>query len=375
MREPAQILLSAGEASSDMYAARLAMALRARVPATFFGMGGPRMAEAGVERVADYHEVAVVGITEVLHKIPTVIGVQNRLAREAEKRRASLAILVDSPGTHLGVARRLKPSNIPVGYFIGPQVWAWRAGRVRVVKRLVQRMVVIFPFEEKIYRDAGVPVDFVGHPLVDTVHPTMTRAEFAAQHGLDASRPIVTILPGSRPNEIAQNYARIVAACERLAQPGNVQFVHAVAHGLSPELLARHAKPSVKIVRVEDSTYNALAAADCAIVASGTATVEAALLNTPMVVVYRVAPVTASILRHLVRTPFIGMVNLIGGKLVCPELIQDDFTPAAVEKQGRRILESTDARDEMKAGLAEVRAKLGPGGAIERAADIFARML
>jgi len=375
MREPAQILLSAGEASSDMYAARLATALGARVPATFFGMGGPRMAEAGVERVADYHEVAVVGITEVLHKIPTVIGVQNRLAREAEKRRASLAILVDSPGTHLGVARRLKPSNIPVGYFIGPQVWAWRAGRVRVVKRLVQRMVVIFPFEEKIYRDAGVPVDFVGHPLVDTVHPTMTRAEFAAQHGLDASRPIVTILPGSRPNEIAQNYARIVAACERLAQPGNVQFVHAVAHGLSPELLARHAKPSVKIVRVEDSTYNALAAADCAIVASGTATVEAALLNTPMVVVYRVAPVTASILRHMVRTPFIGMVNLIGGKLVCPELIQDDFTPEAVEKEARRILESTDARDEMKAGLAEVRAKLGPGGAIERAADIFARML
>jgi lipid-A-disaccharide synthase len=325
--------------------------------------------------VADYRELAVVGITEVLHKIPTVIGVQNRLAREAEKRRASLAILVDSPGTHLGVARRLKRSNIPVGYFIGPQVWAWRAGRVRVVKRLVQRMVVIFPFEEKIYRDAGVPVDFVGHPLVDTVRPTMTRAEFAAQHGLDASRPIVTILPGSRPNEIAQNYARIVAACERLVQPGNVQFVHAVAHGLGPELLARHAKASVKIVRVQDATYDALAAADCAIVASGTATVEAALLNTPMVVVYRVAPVTASILRHMVRTPFIGMVNLIGGKLVCPELIQDDFTPAAVEKEGRRILESTDARDEMKAGLAEVRAKLGPGGAIERAADIFARML
>jgi lipid-A-disaccharide synthase len=375
MSEPPQILISAGEASSDMYAARLATALRARVPAKFFGMGGPRMAEAGVELVADYHEVAVVGITEVLHKIPTVIGVQNRLAREAAKRRAALAILVDSPGTHLGVARRLKGANIPVGYFIGPQVWAWRAGRVRVVKRLVERMVVIFPFEEKIYRDAGVPVDFVGHPLVDTVRPTMTRAEFAAQHGLDASRPIVTILPGSRPNEIAQNYARIVAACERLAQPGNVQFVHAVAHGLSAELLARHAKPSVKIIRVEDATYNALAAADCAIVASGTATVEAAVLGTPMVVVYRVAPVTASILRHMVRTAFIAMVNLIGGRLVCPELIQDDFTPEAVEREARRVLESPAARDEMKAGLAEVRAKLGPGSAIERAADIFARML
>src|SRR5580692_1733482 len=183
---PPKILLSAGEASSDMYAARLATALRERTGAEFFGMGGPRMAEAGVELIADYHEVAVVGIAEVLHKIPTVIKVQNRLAREAKKRGANLAILVDSPGTHLGVARRLKNYGIPVGYFIGPQVWAWRAGRVRVVKRLVQRIVVIFPFEEKIYQDAGVPVNFVGHPLVDTVRPTMSRAEFATQNGLDA---------------------------------------------------------------------------------------------------------------------------------------------------------------------------------------------
>ena len=166
------------------------------------------MAEAGVEVIADYHEVAVVGIAEVLHKIPTVVGVQNRLAREAARRGAALAILVDSPGTHLGVARRLKNNGIPVGYFIGPQVWAWRAGRVRVVKRLVERMVVIFPFEEKIYRDAGVPVDFVGHPLVDVVRPTMTREEFAARHGLDAARPIVTLLPGSRHNEIAKHYPR-----------------------------------------------------------------------------------------------------------------------------------------------------------------------
>src|SRR5580698_2978856 len=193
---PLRIMISAGEASSDMYAARLATDLRARTGARIFGMGGPRMAEAGVELIADYHEVAVVGITEVLHKIPTVVRVQNRLAGEAVRRKADLAILVDSPGTHLGVARRLKRAGIPVGYFIGPQIWAWRSGRVRVVKRLVKRMVVIFPFEEKIYRDAGVPVDFVGHPLVDVVHPSMTRVDFAAKHGLDPARPIVAILPG-----------------------------------------------------------------------------------------------------------------------------------------------------------------------------------
>lgn len=373
-----QILLSAGEASGDMYAARLATALRARTNAHIFGMGGPKMAAAGVELIADYHEVAVVGIAEVLHKIPTVIRVQRRLAREAVRRRASLAILVDSPGTHLGVARRVKNSGIPIGYFIGPQVWAWRAGRVKTVKHRVNRIVVIFPFEEKIYRDAGMPVDFVGHPLVDVVRPTMTRAQFAARHSLDADRPILALLPGSRANEIARNYPAIIGACERLSRsvPG-IQFVHAVAPGLSAELFSRHAKTSLPIMRVEDasSSYDALAAADCAIVASGTATVEAALLGTPMVVVYRVAPMSAMVLRRMLHTPFIGMVNLVAGRRVAPELIQDDFAPENVESEVRRLLESSIAREEMKAGLAEVRAKLGPAGAIERAADIFARML
>jgi lipid-A-disaccharide synthase len=372
---PPTILISAGEASSDMYAARLAIALRARTGAQFFGMGGGRMAEAGVELVADYHEVAVVGIAEVLHKIPAVIGVQRRLAREAARRRPALAILVDSPGTHLGVARRLKNLGIPVGYFIGPQVWAWRRGRVRVVKRLVNRMVVIFPFEEKFYRDAGVPVDFVGHPLVDVVRLTMSRAEFVAKHGLDASLPIVTLLPGSRRGEIGQIYPRVVEACEALKQDRKVQFVCAAAQGLDAEVFSNYARPGLEIKRVEQSTYDALAAADCAIVASGTATVEAALLGTPMVVVYRVAPASAFLLRRMIRSPFIGMVNLIAGRKVVSELIQDRFTPSAVESEVRRLLDSSVAREEVKAGLAEVRAKLGPGGAIERAADIFARML
>jgi len=377
---PPEILISAGEASSDMYAARLAADLRERTGAKLFGMGGPRMAEAGVELIADYHEVAVVGIAEVLHKIPTVIRVQRRLAREAARRRASLAILVDSPGTHLGVARRLKRHGIPVGYFIGPQVWAWRAGRVRVVKRLVNRMVVIFPFEEQIYRDAGVPVDFVGHPLVDVVRPTMARPEFAALHGLDPARPIVALLPGSRRNEIAQHYPTILDACELLARDveslGELQFVHVAAPGLGGDLFAPYgSRRGVNIKRIEGAAYDALAAADCAIVASGTATVEAAILGAPMVVIYRVAKTTAAIVRRMLRTPYIGMVNLIAGRKVVPELIQDDFTPSAVAAQVRHLLESPGARDQMKAALAEVRSQLGPGGAIERAADIFARML
>ena len=370
------ILISAGEASSDMYAARLATALRERTGAKFFGMGGPRMAEAGIELVADYHEVAVVGIAEVLHKIPTVIAVQNRLKREAKRRNAALAILVDSPGTHLGVARRLKEIGVPVGYFIGPQIWAWRAGRVRVVKRRVNRMVVIFPFEDKIYRDAGVPVNFVGHPLVDVARPRVNRAEFAALHNLNPNKPIIAILPGSRQTEIKQNYETIVEACEGLRRTdGDIQFVLAAAPNLKPDLFASGARRAVEITLLQGATYDALAAADCAIVASGTATVEAALLGTPMVVVYRVKPLSAFILRRMIRTPYFSMVNLIAGRSVVPELIQDDFTPAAVEAEVRRLLDSPAARDEMKSSLAEVRAKLGPGGAIERAADIFAQML
>lgn len=379
-----RILISAGEASSEMYAARLAAALRARTGAQLFGMGGPRMADAGVELIADYRQVAVVGLSEVLHKIPSVVKLQGELAREAQRRGANLAILVDSPSTHFGVARRLKRHGIPVGYFIGPQIWAWRASRVHAVKRLVNRMVVIFPFEEKIYRDAGVPADFVGHPLVDIVRPAMSRAEFAALHGLDASRPILTLLPGSRRSEIAQHYPRILKACGQLAcgpeKIESIQFVHAAAPGLSVEMFEnpatrRGSNASVAITRVEGATYDALAAADCAIVASGTATVEAALLGTPMVVIYRVSPLSAFILRRMIRTPFIGMVNLIAGQQVVPELVQDKFTSSAVEREVRRLLVLRAAREEMKANLAKVRARLGPGGAIERAADIFARML
>jgi lipid-A-disaccharide synthase len=374
------ILISAGEASSDMYAARLATAMREHTGAQFFGMGGPRMAEAGVELIADYHDVAVVGIAEVLHKIPAVVRAQNRLAREAARRKASLAILVDSPGTHLGVARRLKNRNIPVGYFIGPQVWAWRPGRVRVVKQLVDRMVVIFPFEETIYRQAGVPVNFVGHPLADVVHASMTRAEFAARHKLDVERPIVALLPGSRRKEITQHYRTILEACaliaRRHAQQGAIQFVHAAAAGIDLCRFAEYEKSlGIDIRHIERAAYDVLASAECAIVASGTATMEAALLGTPMVVIYRVAPTTAAILRRMVRTRDVGMVNLIAGRRVAPELIQDDFTPAKVAAGLGRLLESSADRDEMKRALAEVRAKLGSGGAIERAAKIFSGML
>jgi lipid-A-disaccharide synthase len=377
---PPRILISAGEASSDMYAARLATALRERTGAEFFGMGGPRMAAAGVELIADYHDVAVVGVAEVVHKIPTVVNVQNRLAREAARRNASLAILVDSPGTHLGVARRLKNRKIPVGCFIGPQIWAWRPGRIRLVKRLVNHMVVIFPFEEPIYRKAGVRVDFVGHPLVDIVKPTITSAEFAVRHRLDPARPMVALLPGSRRGEIARHYPILLRACELLvrdaSQGSAIQFVLSVAPNVPSDVFEAHEKASaVKIVHVAGAHYDVLASADCAAVASGTATVEASLLGTPMILFYRVSGTTAAIVRHMLKTPFIGMVNLIAERGVVPELVQDGFTPERSAAELRNLLESPQAREEMKTGLAEVRQRLGVGGAIERAADVFSHML
>jgi len=337
------------------------------------------LAEAGVELLADYHEVAVVGIAEVLHKIPSVVRVQRRLAREAVQRRASLAILVDSPGTHLGVARRLKKHGIRVGYFIGPQVWAWRSGRVRVVKRRVDRMVVIFPFEEKIYRDAGVPVDFVGHPLADVVKASMTRVEFLERHGLAADRPIVALLPGSRAGEVRRNFPAILAACKLLTvkagKDSQPQFIHAAApgFGLDPSMAAGDSGFTVK--RIEGETYNALAAADCAIVASGTATVEAALMGTPFVMVYRVSPLTYALGKPRVKVPYFAMVNLIAEQEVVPELVQHKFTVENIVTELKKIIPEGEPRTRMIEHLAIVKQKLQHGSGEARPSDAAAEII
>src|SRR5579864_3960697 len=213
MTAPPEILISAGEASGDMYAAQLARALQARTGAHLFGMGGPKMREAGVEIIADASEIAVVGITEVLHRLPAVWRAWRRLEREAASRKPALAITVDSPGFNFGLARRLKRHGVRNVYFISPQLWAWRPGRMRWIQRRFERVLVIFPFEEELYRNAGVAVDFVGHPLVDSVRPVMTREQFCARFGLDPRQRILALLPGSRPSEIRRNLPIILESC------------------------------------------------------------------------------------------------------------------------------------------------------------------
>jgi lipid-A-disaccharide synthase len=369
------ILISAGEASGDMYAARLATALRERVPVHLFGMGGPRMREAGVEIVADYREVHVLGITEVLAKIPSLVRVLGRLSREARRRKPALAILTDFPGFHLRLARKLKNRGVPSVYFICPQFWAWRPWRANLVRRRFVRGLCIFPFEQEWYRARGVAADFIGHPLVGEVRATRTREQFAADHGLDPARPIVAILPGSRPGEFRQHLPRILPACASVGPSRGAQFVLALAPGLTTAEIAPYLGSDFPVKVIEGSTYDAVAAADVAIVSSGTATVETALLGTPMIVVYRVAPFTAAVARRLVRTPMFAMVNLIAGRRVVPELIQDDLTPERVAMEAARLLDSPTERNRMREDLAEVRAKLGAAGAIDRAADIVAAML
>jgi lipid-A-disaccharide synthase len=356
---PIPLLLSAGEASGDMYAARLATALKQRLDVAIFGMGGPQMRAAGVEIITDYSEVSVVGITEVLKRLPSLFRAMRRLVDEAARRRPPLAILTDFPGFHLRLARKLRPQGIRNVYYICPQFWAWRPWRVNLVRRRFAEALCIFPFEEKFYADAGVPAKFIGHPLVGNVHATLSRELFCKKYGLTQRNAIITILPGSRRGEIAHHVPVLVEALAQIRQnlPVPPEVVVAVAPGLDASRLESRF-PS-------DS--------------SGTATVETALLGKPMIVVYRLSPLTARLAKPLVRTKFFSMVNLIAGRAVVPELIQNDFTPQQVTAQALELLSASEEGKNrveiMRRGLEEVRQLLGPPGAVERAADEIAKLL
>ncbi len=378
---PIPLLLSAGEASGDMYAARLATALKQRLDVAIFGMGGPQMRAAGVEIITDYSEVSVVGITEVLKRLPSLVRAMRRLVDQAERRRPPLAILTDFPGFHLRLARKLRPKGIRNVYYICPQFWAWRPWRVNLVRRRFAQALCIFPFEEKFYADAGVPVKFIGHPLVGNVKATLSRELFCKKYDLQDGERIITILPGSRRGEIAHHLPVLLEALAEIRQtlPGPPQLVVAVAHGLDVPQLKTRFPSDWRVAFIEDDTYNALAAADLAIVSSGTATVETALLGKPMIVVYRLSPLTARLAKPLVRTKFFSMVNLIAGRAVVPELIQQDFTPQRVAAEAEMLLSASEEGksrvDAISRGLEEVRGLLGPPGAVERAADEIARLL
>ena len=362
-----------------MHAARLSKALTERTGAQLFGLGTGAMRQAGVELIGDASEIAVIGLSEALEMLPRAWKLLGRLETEAARRRPRLAILVDSPDFNLRLGPRLKRLGIPIVYFIAPQAWAWRSGRVRQIRQIVERMLVIFPFEEKFYRDAGIAAEFVGHPLCDAVKPHAPSEEFYRRWALDPARPVLALLPGSRRKELAHNLPAIMEAAQLLASNGVPhQSLLAAAPGLAASDFLPYLSQSPGMRLVEGATYDALAAAQCAVVSSGTATVESALLGTPMVVVYRVSATSAFLLRRLVHTPYFSMVNLLLERRAVPELIQQDFTAERVALEIRRLLDRPEDRERMKGALAEVRSRLAspsPAGAIGRSVEIISGLL
>jgi lipid-A-disaccharide synthase len=292
-----------------------------------------------------------------------------------DRDRPAVAVLVDYADFNLRLARELKRRDVPVAYYVSPQVWAWRRGRVRAIRESVAQMIVIFPFEEPLYREAGVPVTFVGHPLVELARPTTDRAAFLSAQGLDATRPVLAVLPGSRRQEVGHNLPPIAGALRLLRQRrGDLQIALAVAPSLDPGLFDS-GLAGLPVARVAGHTHALLSAASAGIVASGTATVEAALMDLPMVVVYRVSRLTYALGRPFVRVPHYAMANLLAGREVVRELIQGDFRPEAVTAEVLALLEDPGRRELMHQGLAEIRARLGPPGASARAAAVVARLL
>ncbi len=370
-----KILVSAGEASGDLYASQLVSAIRKQHPdAEFFGCAGPRMRQAGVREVVDAGSLAVVGLVEVIHHIPRIYGEFRKLIDAARRERPNLAILTDSPDFNLRVASKLRKLGIPVLYLIAPQVWAWREGRVKRMRRDLQRILSIFPFEEEYFARHGIQTTYIGHPLTRSLKPTVTRDEFFRKHGLDTSKPLVTLLPGSRVGEVARHLPAVVTAAEilKLRSEANVILatpVQFAARAGSSFFQERIGGSSIQIV--EGETSDALAHADVAVAASGTVTIEAAILGTPMVTFYKVTALSWALGRYLVRVPYYSMVNLVAGRKVVAEFMQDEATGERLAAEALQLLENPASRAEMKRSLADVTSKLqAPDHPMEHAARI-----
>ncbi len=364
------ILVVAGESSGDRHAARLVQEfLRTNPGHSFFGVGGPRLAEAGVEILVPMSELAVMGLFEVLTRVPRIRRIFHRLRREASARRASAAVLVDSPDFNLRLAKRLKRSGVPVLYYISPTVWAWRAGRLKTIKKYVDKMLLIFPFEERIYDLAGIPAAYVGHPLIESVRARLSKAEFFSRHGFDPSRKLITILPGSREGEARRHLPVLNRAVPLLRQAFGAQFALVAAEGLPPgclESLLPERFPDLKVLR--NDGYEAMAASDLVLSACGTATLETALLGTPLVAFYRISPVSYFLGRKLVRISHYSIVNILAGKPLIPELIQGRLTPENLLAEARAILDSPKKQSELKAAFLEIERRLGEKRAASNAA-------
>ncbi|MDP9266978.1 MAG: lipid-A-disaccharide synthase [Acidobacteriota bacterium] len=385
-----RILISAGEASGELYAVGLMRAIKKRIPdVEFFGVGGEAMRAAGCDIVVESKHLSVVGITEIVSHLPRLYGEFRKLIREADRRKPDAAIVIDSPAFNFKVARELNARGVPVIYYVVPQLWAWRERRIARFHKWIKKALVIFPFEEQWYRERGVDAEFAGHPLAELPPPSITREAYAAKYKLDPKMEWVALLPGSRKKEVAMNLqalcvaaiATSVASASRSNPAGKYQFILAVAPTLDEAWVAQElgVLTRIPVILAEDAPA-ALHFSRAAVVASGTATVQAALAGCPFVIVYRVSPLTWKVGRGLLKVPYVGMPNLIAGRKIVPELLQDDFTPENVAKELRPLLEDTPERERMVKDLAEVKERLQAGPhsgvpAADRAAEAVIRTL
>ena len=368
-------MISCGEPSGDVYAGALVEALRAREPGIeVFGLGGERLQAAGARLVADFRGLSVTGLTEALKVLPRSWATYKSLVAAARETRPDALVLVDYPDFNFRLMAAVKKLGVPIVYYVSPQLWAWRQGRIKTMKKLVDRVLPIFPFEAAMYQREGIDVRFVGHPLIDLVQPRRTRDEFLAGLRLDPASPVVALLPGSRPNELARLAPVMAAAVPLIAEgPASagraVQFVVARAPHLPDGLFEPFGIPGRTLRIVEGQTDEVLQAADAVVTASGTATVQAALHGTPMVVLYKLSPMTYTLGKPLAKVDMYAMVNLIAGRRVVMELIQNACTAEAVAAEASRLLTDAGYRQQMIDDLADVRRRLGGPGASARAAD------
>jgi len=358
-----QFLISAGEASGEIYGAKLIDALRriSNSETQFFGVGGEQMKQAGCDLVVNANEIAVVGLAEVVEHLPRIFRLFHKVVAEADRRKPDAAILIDFPDFNFRLARELYKRGVPVIYYVSPQLWAWRQSRIELVRKYVRKMLVIFPFEEKFYREHGIAAEFVGHPLAEMSSPSVARDQLASEYKLDPSRQWIALLPGSRSGEVSRIFPKLLRAAQLLG-PDYVYIVP-VASTLDPQwmstFLRGHDGPPITFSNDARAT---LRHARAAAVASGTSTLEAALIGTPFTMVYQVAALTWTFGRRLVKVDRFAMPTLIAERDVVPELVQNNFTPERVCAELRRLLPDGSARSEMLAGFEEVRSLLRASG-------------
>ena len=372
----AKILISAGEASGDIHAAAVTAALK-KIDSTteVFGMGGDELRAAGGEVLFDIKDHGVMGFVEVIKKLPDLFKLRSDFARVMDERKPDCLVVVDYSGFNMKLAKLAHDKGIPVVSYIAPSAWAWNKGRAKNVAKIVDKVACIFPFEYDVYKEAGAPVEFVGHPLLDIVHPSMERAEAEAWVGKEAGRPLVLLMPGSRLMEIEKMLPNLLEGAKLLKkQMSEVQFAMPRAGTIPLELLQSKIKASgLEIKITEGHNYDLFSVADVALATSGTVTLEAALCGLPTVIVYRTSALNAFIARRVINIPNIGLPNIVAGRQIVPELLQEDFTPQKVAEAAVKLL-SPEYRPQVEADLAYMKARLGEPGAVNRVAQLILRI-